>query len=213
MEESTTREKVLKKVRHALIYKTDNPYPNIDFESQIYKPLSESSDVNFAEVFTSLGGVFIYCENEFELEEAIIGLHSENKWDNVFCADPEIQCYLTQATIPFESDVSEIDAFQVSVVSCELLVARLGSIMVSSRNGRKVNIASESLVVIASTHQLVDNLAEAFDFLLKKYQGRVPSMVSFITGPSRTADIEKTLVMGAHGPKNLFLILVESSNS
>lgn len=213
MEESTTREKVLKKVRHALIYKTDNPYPNIDFESQIYKPLFESSDVNFAEVFTSLGGVFIYCEDENELEEAIRGLHSESKWDNVFCADPEIQYYLTQATIPFESDVTEIASFQVSIVSCELLVSRLGSIMVSSRNGRKVNIASESLVVIASTNQLVDNLAEAFDFLQKKYQGKVPSMISFITGPSRTADIEKTLVMGAHGPKNLFLILVESSNS
>jgi L-lactate dehydrogenase complex protein LldG len=39
----------------------------------------------------------------------------------------------------------------------------------------------------------------------------MPSVVSLITGPSRTADIEKTLVMGAHGPKELFLLLVEEN--
>ncbi len=213
MEESTTREKVLKKVRHALIYKTDNPFPNVDFDSPVYKPLVETADVSFAEMFTSLGGVFIYCEDENELEAAIKGLHSECNWDNVFCSDPEIQYYLTQVAIPFESDSSVIAQQQVSLISCELLIARLGSIMVSSRNGRKPNIATESIVVIASTNQLVENLSDAFEFLQKIYQGKLPSMISFITGPSRTADIEKTLVPGAHGPKNIFLVLVESSKN
>lgn len=37
----------------------------------------------------------------------------------------------------------------------------------------------------------------------------MPSMVTLITGPSRTADIEKTLVMGAHGPKELYVFLLE----
>lgn len=213
MEESTTREKVLKKVRHALIYKTDNPFPQVDFESPIYKPLSDTPDVNFAEVFTSLGGIFIYCENENELELSLKGLHAECEWNNVFCSDPEIQYYLTQVAVPFESDEESIGNNKVSIIGCELLVARLGSIMVSSRYGRKANAAPESLVVVASTNQLVENLADAFEFLQKKYQLKMPSMVSFITGPSRTADIEKTLVMGAHGPKNIFLLLVESSKN
>lgn len=211
MEESTSREKVLKKVRHALIYKTDNPYPQVDFDSKIYKPLPEDPDVNFAEVFTSLGGVFIYCENEDELESALIGLHAECGWQNVFCTDPGIQNYLTQATIPFESDEKSILDQNVSVISCELLVARLGSIMVSSRHGRKINAFPESLVVVATTNQLVEDLSDAFAFLQQKYHSKVPSMVSFITGPSRTADIEKTLVLGAHGPKNIYLLLLESS--
>jgi L-lactate dehydrogenase complex protein LldG len=81
--------------------------------------------------------------------------------------------------------------------------------MVSSKNSRRINVYPETHVVIAYVDQLVDDLKDAFDALHSKYSGKIPSLVSVITGPSRTADIEKTLVMGAHGPKELFLILVE----
>ena len=43
----------------------------------------------------------------------------------------------------------------------------------------------------------------------KRYQGDVPSVLSFATGPSRTADIEKTLVVGVHGPREVYCLLVE----
>jgi L-lactate dehydrogenase complex protein LldG len=43
----------------------------------------------------------------------------------------------------------------------------------------------------------------------ERYGDQLPSMISMISGPSRTADIEKTLVLGAHGPKELVLFLVE----
>ena len=69
----------------------------------------------------------------------------------------------------------------------------------------------ETHVVIAYVHQLVDDLKDAFEALQARYQGKLPSMISVVTGPSRTADIEKTLVMGAHGPRELFLILVEAA--
>jgi len=46
--------------------------------------------------------------------------------------------------------------------------------------------------------------------LKEKYPENMPSMVSNITGPSRTADIEKTLVLGAHGPKGLYVFLLEN---
>jgi L-lactate dehydrogenase complex protein LldG len=102
---------------------------------------------------------------------------------------------------------------EVGVTGCEFVVARLGSIMVSSKNSRRLNVYPETHVVIAYVHQLVDDLKDAFSAIQEKYSGKLPSMVSVITGPSRTADIEKTLVMGAHGPRELFLILVETPPS
>jgi len=45
--------------------------------------------------------------------------------------------------------------------------------------------------------------------LKEKYNQRLPSSISFATGPSRTADIEKTLVVGVHGPKQVYLFLVD----
>ena len=67
--------------------------------------------------------------------------------------------------------------------------------------------------VIAYVNQLVNDLKDAFAAVQTKYSGKIPSMLSVITGPSRTADIEKTLVMGAHGPRELFVILVETPSS
>jgi len=213
MEESTSREKVLKKVRHALIYKTDNPYPQVDFESSVYKPMDDTSDVNFAQEFTKVGGVFIYCENESEVVSTLSALYTECEWHNIFCAEPEFQYMLTQAGVPFESDEESLQQLKVGITGCEFVIARLGSIMVSSKNSRRLNVYPEIHVVIAFVHQLVDDLKDAFEAVQAKYSGKLPSMLSVITGPSRTADIEKTLVMGAHGPRELFLILVETPPS
>lgn len=211
MEESTSREKVLKKVRHALIYKTDNPFPNADLETSVYKPMNETSDVNFAQEFTKAGGVFLYCEDETELVSTLSALSRECNWQNIFCSEPDLQFTLTQAGVPFDSDEDDFSSIKVAVTGCEFLIARLGSIMVSSRNSRRLMVYPETHVVIAYADQLVDDLKEALQAIQGKYSGKLPSMISVITGPSRTADIEKTLVMGAHGPKELFLILVESS--
>ena len=66
-------------------------------------------------------------------------------------------------------------------------------------------------LVVAYTYQLVPDLRNAFANLTNKYGKRLPSMISVITGPSRTADIEKTLVMGAHGPRELYLFLIDQT--
>lgn len=210
MEESTSREKVLKKVRHALIYKTDNPYPNVDFDSPVYKPMNETSDVNFAQEFSKAGGVFIYCDNESEVVSTLSALQTECEWNNIYCAEPEFQYLLTQAGVPFESDEESLKQMSVGITGCEFLISRLGSIMVSSKTSRRLNVYPEIHLVIAYVNQLVDDLKDAFVAVQTKYSGKLPSMLTVITGPSRTADIEKTLVMGAHGPRELFVILVET---
>src|SRR5690606_2989401 len=101
---------------------------------------------------------------------------------------------------------SEADA---GITGCEALIARSGSILLSNGNasGRRLGIFPPLHIVMAKTDQIVPDLKEAFAFLRQKYGGTLPSMVSTITGPSRTADIEKTLVQGAHGPKELFVLV------
>jgi L-lactate dehydrogenase complex protein LldG len=64
-------------------------------------------------------------------------------------------------------------------------------------------------IVIAYTSQLVEDIKDGLRLVQERYGDRLPSMISMISGPSRTADIEKTLVLGAHGPKELVLFLVE----
>ncbi len=101
----------------------------------------------------------------------------------------------------------------MGITLCEFLVARTGSIIVSSRQkaGRRLPVYSNIHITVAYTSQLVYNLKDAFRELKKKYEPNFPSQVTTITGPSQTADIEKTLVQGAHGPKEIFLFLIDDN--
>jgi L-lactate dehydrogenase complex protein LldG len=92
-------------------------------------------------------------------------------------------------------------------------VARLGTIVMSSRvaPGRRMMVFPEIHLVLAYASQLVPDLRHAFQKLKAKFGENYPSLVSLITGPSRTADIEKTLVMGAHGPRELYVFLIDDT--
>jgi L-lactate dehydrogenase complex protein LldG len=52
-------------------------------------------------------------------------------------------------------------------------------------------------------------IKDSLQQLKNKYGRNMPSMISYITGPSRTSDIERKLVTGAHGPKELFVFLIQ----
>lgn len=212
MEESTSKEKVLKKVRNALISKTDMPFPDIDYDSKIYKEVDESIDIVFATAFTEAAGNFVYCENRNELIEALeILLINLNK-KYVYCFDDEIRESLKGKALDIRVSDEEFLKAEIGITSCEFLIARTGSILISSRQtgGRRLNVFPEDHIVIAGSNQLVTDIQDALKAIKEKYEKGLPSMISMVTGPSRTADIEKTLVMGAHGPKNLYVFFVEA---
>lgn len=211
MEESTSREKVLKKVRNALISKSENPFPSLDLDSPVFAVSDDSPDVTFAQEFSKVYGKFVYCEDDEDLKTNLIQLIKENKWQNIYCLEPGLQNILSEAEIPYLSNEEDFTGSFVGLTKCEFLIARLGSIMISSRqiSGRRLNVFPEIHVVVAGTSQIVPDLKDALKKLQDKYSNNLPSMISVITGPSRTADIEKTLVMGAHGPKQLFIFLID----
>ena len=105
-----------------------------------------------------------------------------------------------------ESEASE--DCQVTITGCECLVANTGSIFVSAGcGGRRGSIVAPVHIVIAHASQLVPDLTSAFSFLAKAGTAEKNSFAGLITGCSRTADIEKLLVIGAHGPRRLAVIL------
>jgi L-lactate dehydrogenase complex protein LldG len=76
--------------------------------------------------------------------------------------------------------------------------------------GRRLGIYPHVHIVIAYTSQLLPEIKDGLQLLHNKYAQSLPSMINMIAGPSQTADIEKTLVLGAHGPKELILFLIEN---
>ncbi|NVN95917.1 MAG: LUD domain-containing protein [Bacteroidetes bacterium] len=212
MKESTTKEQVLKQIRDALIDKSDNPFPDIDFESSVYNEITESLDITFAEAFNEVSGNFVYCADESDFILNFDQIAINRKWNNIFCIDTDLLAILKNSKLSVSSAEKDFLQQIVGITKCEFLIARLGSIMVSSKqmSGRRMNVYPEVHVIIAYASQLVEDLKHALKLIRNKYD-TMPSMISMITGPSRTADIEKTLVMGAHGPKEIYVFLIDDS--
>ena len=105
----------------------------------------------------------------------------------------------------------DFDDAEVGFTLCEALVARNGSILLSNANaaGRRLSIYPPVHIVLAYSSQLVLDLKDGFNLINMKYGNKVPSMISNVTPPRRTADIDKTLVLGAHGPKEFFVFLLD----
>jgi L-lactate dehydrogenase complex protein LldG len=103
----------------------------------------------------------------------------------------------------------------VSLTGCVAGIAETGTLMLASGAGNPTGLAflPETHVVVLRRDQLVGGLEDAWDRLRKTRGGGGsrdwPRAVNFITGPSRSADIEQTLQMGAHGPKRLHILLVD----
>jgi len=212
MQDSTSKEKILKKVRKALINKSSYEPSNVDFETEMYSGTEEPYEFQFAQNFTAINGKFYFCESEKDFAASLYQLKSESDWKEIFCFEPKLM-ELVPLAIDINNKPKELINVDVGITSCECLIARTGSVMVSSRQaaGRRLPLFANIHIVVAFTSQIVYNIKDGLKLIKKKYEGNMPSMITNISGPSRTADIEKTLVQGAHGPKEIFVFLIEDS--
>lgn len=93
-----------------------------------------------------------------------------------------------------------------------MLIARTGSILLSSAQhmGRSAPVYYPVHIVFAYLDQVVYDIEDGIKAMKKKYGNNLPSMINLATGPSRTADIEKTLVVGVHGPGEVYCFLINA---
>jgi len=211
MNVSPSKENILKKIRKALSHSTPLPFPQSEGTNSVFEPLQQEAEVEFAEQFTKLQGKFIYCINRQELAFQLGSLVKKQDWQKVYCVEDKL---IEPVALQLSDRLIKtgLENCDVSITGCEYLVARTGSIVMSTAqsSGRSTSVYAPIHICIAFTNQLVYDLKDALQAAKDKYGNNLPSFITFATGPSRTADIEKTLVVGVHGPKEVYLFLVES---
>jgi L-lactate dehydrogenase complex protein LldG len=210
MNVSSAKENILKKIRQALSESTPIPFPQSEGSHSVFLPSRQDLEIEFAEQFTSLLGKFIFCIDHQELVTQLRALAANQNWKKIYCREGKLRELLKQHAFDSFSDI-ELGDCEAAVTTCEALVARTGSIVLSSAgpSGRTVSVYAPIHICIAYTDQLVYTIREGLQGIKEKYPQQLPSLFTFATGPSRTADIEKTLVVGVHGPREVYLFLVD----
>ena len=211
---SGSREQILERVRRALEQTTPRPEAEVD-EATVDGPIFAAVTDPLAQFQAACAANITECiltsgvaETAAALERVLNSLPA----GEVFLQDvPALRKLLEAAPVArpvrWSSQGAPQESSQATVSLCEGLVALSGSVLVSSRNcgGRGISVVAPCHVVVAGIDQLVDDL----DAALERVRQIAPdsSFVGLITGTSRTSDIEKKLVIGAHGPRRVVVIL------
>ena len=203
---TAAKNNILKKIRMALATPTPLPFPQAEGMENPLQPQSTDLVVEFAEQFSALQGKFVFCADEKEAVQNFSALCHQNQWTKIYCEEENWKMVVPPNYL--HADIASCDA---SVTSCESLVARTGSIVLSAaQQGRIPSVYAPVHVCVAHASQLVYDVKDSLDAIRNKYNNSLPSLITFATGPSRTADIEKTLVVGVHGPKEVYCFVIDS---
>ena len=209
----SSREAVLARIRQGLAAGPAPLPPRPDFAAPVHPPLGNPDVVvAFAERFQQIGGEFHYCETLADFATQLAAYRERQQVGAPYVWEPDLQAVLQAADIEFRAEETNfIATADLSLTSCEALVARTGSVLVSAAtgSGRRLSIYPDQHLVLARPSQVVAEIGDALRLMQERYGAAMPSMVSLTSGPSRTADIEKTLVLGAHGPRRIALFLLE----
>lgn len=213
---SQAKERILGRIRQGLSKaQLPQPFPEVIHEpdSKVFEPKRVSAEEAFAEEFIKLGGRFIFCANEQELLEGINVLYDNKGWGEIFCSDPVLTSLFQNNKLNFVKAADPGDGTADACITlCEALVGRTGSVIFSSRQqfGRTAPVYYPVHIIVAYAGQAVEDISDGIALMKSKYGEALPSMINLNTGPSRTADIEKTLVVGVHGPGEVFCFYVNA---
>lgn len=207
--ENPSRERILGRVR-AAVQKTaahhDGP------AGQIFAPVTDPLDRFQKECIANITECTVTA-NAAESAEAIAKVLASLPPGEIFAQDaPELRALMkgfqNGRPLRWSSEGPPNEASQATITQCEALVAQTGSVLVSSANGgRQATVIAPAHIVFAKLDQLVPDLESLFARAYERGIVSTNSYVCLITGSSRTADIEKILIMGAHGPRRLIVVL------
>lgn len=219
--EKPSRERILTRIRNGLLtpsltYTPDLPPSNA--KPKVFAPIPDVLE-RFQKECEENNTECIITPDAKGSAESVAGVLASLPPGEIFMQDaPELrrlaQILQQGRAIRWSSEGAPAETSQATITLAECLVAQTGSIFVSSRcGGRGASVIAPVHIVVASLGQLAPDLEAAFARLRERGTASHNSFVCLITGSSRTGDIEKILVMGAHGPCRLVTVLALHSSS
>lgn len=181
---------------------------NFQEKVALFAELSDRLQTEFHVVDSIEAATIFFTELAKENGWTRIGRH-QNDTVHTICSQVNIDFLETDGGY----DASEMEKCDAGVTACEALIAQTASVLITngSSGGRALSVLPPHHVVIATADQMIGSMVDGYRLLHQRYgEGRWPSFISYITGPSRTADVERVLVLGAHGPKRLTVIMIAS---
>lgn len=210
--ENSARERMLARIRSALRTAAPRHQP-VGGAGPIFVPV-ENPLARFERECVANSTELMRVPNAREAGEALRTVLASVPSGEIYVQDAPLlrrvlESMRDERAVRWSNSGAPSESSQATITGAECLVASSGSILIaSSAAGRGASVVAPVHIVVAGEAQLVPDLASALARVKERGLPERNSALFLITGSSRTADIEKILVLGAHGPRRLNVILV-----
>ena len=208
-----SRELILARIEEALSDTHPQPFEATAAQKRAVLPPVTDLIPQFAANAEFLRAEFHVCADEAAAKAKLAELAAKHGWKKIALH----RGALTQAVAPALPtldatdgyDRFELEACDAGITECDALIAQTGSVFLTARSGggRALSVLPEHHVVLARRDQLLPDLPAGYELIQQRYGTAWPSLTTLITGPSRTGDIERIIILGAHGPKKLTIVM------
>ncbi|MDD2886352.1 MAG: LUD domain-containing protein [Aliarcobacter sp.] len=194
----TSKEKILKNI------KDNNVVKSVKLPSyESFGIKFDNKFETFSTMLESVGGKALVIEKD-KLDETIKTLYPNEQ---------QIACNIDYCTLGnFDAnsftDVHDLKDIDLAIVKGNFAIAENGAIWMKNEDNRHraLYFIAQNIVIVIDENELLNNMHEAYERINFENSG----YGVFISGPSKTADIEQSLVIGAHGPKTGYVIFIKS---
>jgi L-lactate dehydrogenase complex protein LldG len=213
-----SRELILQRIRTEVAKMPNRAAPPVPEVWPRRRPDAAAMARQFEEELLAVQGEFFGCGSMAEARRKLVQLAEQAGGTAIGVMDRPT-CQEVVGDVPAERiqfprpgwPPREMAELSLGVIAAEALLADTGSCVIAcpTAEDRLLCYLPPACVVIAGRDQLYEHLPAAWDTLSSQFSGKeLHGEHVIITGPSRTADIEKTLILGVHGPKRLAVLLV-----
>ena len=167
-----------------------------------YGIVFEDKFEQFSAIIKTVGGEALRCKEE-DLDETIQKLYPDEK---VITSNVN-GCHLGNFDANEEDDAHNLKDIDLAIVEAHFAVAENGAVWMKNESNRHrvLYFIAQNIVIVIKKSEILNNMHEAYEKINFDKSG----FGAFISGPSKTADIEQSLVIGAHGPKSGYVIFVD----
>jgi L-lactate dehydrogenase complex protein LldG len=217
-EPMSSRDAILSRIRSALAGDPQRPLPPVPDVWPREDPTVDAMAERFQRELEAVHGEVVRCASMEEAKAKFAEMAAQESWEKVGSLDrflcrevcrglaPERVAWATSDWTP-----QSMAGLSAGVVEADCLLADTGTSMVACGRAeeRLLCYLPPACVIVAAADRLVEHLPAAWPQIAPRVADpQVRGEFVFITGPSRTADIEKILILGVHGPKRLIVLLV-----
>lgn len=221
-----SRDIILQKIRSAMVPVPEPEPPVLGAILPFENPDTETMKKTFSASLTALAGKCFCVGSVEDAKRKFESLAEENGWERFSSSENPLltqlfsyeffhgkgkkKLYLGEAQ--GETDKKRLAEIPVSIAFPQLLLAETGTCVMLNRTAHeRMNCyLTPSCVMVAKTSQLREHLQAAWeDVVQNTSDSAIRGEYVLVTGPSRTADIERVSILGVHGPKNLYVLLIQ----